>query len=75
MKSVSSLFTQPRNLLVLLHDTAMAFVAVGVAFYLRLGAAMFDRLDTVLECPSAAGIQSGGGGSSSGGRSGGFSAA
>ena len=27
----------------------MAFVAIGVAFYLRLGTAMFDRLDTVLE--------------------------
>ena len=49
MKSVTSLFTQPRNLLVLLHDTAMAFVAVGVAFFLRLGTAMFDRLDTVIE--------------------------
>lgn len=49
MKSVSSLFTQPRNLLVLLHDTAMAFIAVGVAFFLRLGFAAFEQVETVLE--------------------------
>ena len=49
MKPVTSLFTQPRNLLVLLHDTAMAFLAVAVAFFLRLGMAMFDRLETVIE--------------------------
>lgn len=49
MKSISSLFTQPRNLLVLLHDTAMAFFAVGVAFFLRLGFSMLDQVQTVLE--------------------------
>lgn len=49
MKSVSSLFTQPRNLLVLLHDTAMAFLAVGAAFFLRLGFSAFDQVETVLE--------------------------
>lgn len=49
MKSISSLFTQPRNLLVLLHDTAMAFFAVGVAFFLRLGFGMLEQVETVLE--------------------------
>lgn len=49
MKSISSLFTQPRNLLVLLHDTAMAFLAVGVAFFLRLGFRMLEQVETVLE--------------------------
>lgn len=49
MKSISSLFTQPRNLLVLLHDTAMAFLAVGVGYFFRLGFRMFEQVDTVLE--------------------------
>ncbi len=49
MKSLSSLFTQPRNLLVLFHDTAMAFMAVAAAFFLRLGMVMFDQVETVLE--------------------------
>ena len=49
MKSVSSLFTQPRNLLVLLHDTAMAFFAVATAFFLRIGLATFEQFETVVE--------------------------
>jgi FlaA1/EpsC-like NDP-sugar epimerase len=49
LKSISSLFTQPRNLLVLLHDTVMAFAAVAAAFFLRLGMAAFDQVETVLE--------------------------
>lgn len=49
MKSVSSLFTQPRNLLVLLNDTAMAFLAVAAAFFLRLGMSAFEQVQTVTE--------------------------
>ncbi len=49
MKSISSLFTQPRNLLVLLHDTAIAFAAVWAAFYLRLDAVMFEQVQTVID--------------------------
>jgi FlaA1/EpsC-like NDP-sugar epimerase len=49
VKSLSSIFTQPRNLLVLLHDTAMAFLAVGIAFFLRLGPRMFDQVEIVLQ--------------------------
>ncbi|MBT4738885.1 MAG: polysaccharide biosynthesis protein [Rhodospirillaceae bacterium] len=52
MKSISKLFTQPRNLLVLLHDTAMAFFAVGVAFFLRLGAQAFDQVEIILQLAS-----------------------
>lgn len=49
MKPLSNLFTQPRNLAVLLHDTAIAFAAVWAAFYLRIGEDMLDQLDTVFE--------------------------
>ncbi len=49
MKRLTTLFTRPRNLLVLLHDTAMAFLAVLAAFYLRLGDAAFGQEDTILQ--------------------------
>lgn len=49
MKSLSSIFTQPRNLIVLMHDTAMAFIALGISFFLRLGPGMFDQMGVVLQ--------------------------
>jgi len=49
VKRLTNLFTQPRNLLVLLHDVVMAFAAVWVAFYLRLAEAAFAEVETVLQ--------------------------
>lgn len=49
MKTISNIFAQPRNLLVLLHDTAMAFLAVWVSFYFRIGDAVFSRLDIIFD--------------------------
>lgn len=49
MKSITSLFTQPRNFLVLLHDTAVAFLAVVAAFFLRLGFTASSQVETILE--------------------------
>jgi FlaA1/EpsC-like NDP-sugar epimerase len=46
---LTTIFTRPRNLLVFLHDTAMTFFAVLAAFYLRLGDAAFDQVETILQ--------------------------
>ena len=39
---------QPRKILVLSHDSAMAFVSIFLAFFLRLGNQIFYQLDYVL---------------------------
>lgn len=49
MKHLTTILKRPRNLLVLFHDTAMAFLAVLAAFYLRLGDAALGQVDTILQ--------------------------
>ena len=49
METFKLIFSQPRNLLVLLHDTLMSFFAVIIAFGIRLGLGVFDQPEAVIE--------------------------
>ena len=48
MKAIKNIFVQPRNFLVLFHDTLMACIALLAAFAMRLGSDFSEQSEMVL---------------------------